>query len=171
MAAGGGFYIDRSELDEFARNLESVAGNIKDLTKVYRTIGRYTGRYVEAHEPLPSYDTSKNSSSHLPLGHLQSSTKGGGGKGGAWVTVKGVPYIFVQEFGGGVPWRRGKHSHIIYSKPRRRLGYFLWNVGYRLRSYIGEELTEGLSDISRRYGISMDIDDTNLNIEQKPGPG
>lgn len=194
----GGFYFDKRELDEFAKKLEATAGDIKDLTKLYREIGKKAGEYVKAHEPLPSYDTSKNSSSHLPLGYLQSQTKGSGGKGGAWVTIRNVPYLMLQEFGGGVRWvntgagtskylqktiigvskrghyktrmRRAYRGHVIYTKPRRRMGYFVWNVAYRLRGYIGETLTEGIAVMAEQHGLLIDVVNTELFIDQKPGP-
>lgn len=191
----GGYYFDRTELDSFARKLEQYAGSIKDLTKLYREIGKYAAEYVKVHEPLPSYDHSKNSSTHLPDGYMQSKTKGGGGKYGAWVTISDVPYLMLQEFGGGSRWYRGEshfyykkiigvtkrghlktrnaranYGHIIYTKARERDGYFIWNVAYRLRDWIGATMTSQLKVMAEEHGLLSEVEDKQLIIPKNPGP-
>ena len=181
----GGFYVDASGLDELAEALNATAGGVKDLSKVYREIGKKAEWYVRGHEPI--YGGPTKGRQHTV--HLQDHTKGGGGKS-AWVKVAGVPYIYVQEFGGSAFWSRlGAGSgraikravraktyaamkvskgHIIYTKPRKALGYFLWNTAYRLRAYIGERMTTGIEEIGAKHGLKMDVTDRNLDIEQKP---
>lgn len=186
----GAYYIDKSELDEFAARLEEVAGSVKDLSKVYRDIGRRAGEYVKAHEPIYAGPTKGRRETI----HLQDRTRGGGGKRGAYVAITGVPYLYVQEFGGTSYWYRGPAGlaramnkghksydalgfkangtgHVIYKKPRRKLGYFIWNVAYRLRSYISYELTDGIRRIAGQHNISMDITDRTLDIKQTPFSG
>jgi hypothetical protein len=184
----GGFYVDKGGLDDLERALEQTASGLKDLHKVYRTIGRKAGLYVKTHEPIYA-GSKKDSKSHPPPGFMQSRTKGGGGKKGAYVAVSQVPYIYVQEFGGSSFWHRygagfGRSlsrkvkasgygsikvdkGHIVYTKPRKPKGYFIWNVAWRLRSYIGEQLTNGIADISKKHGLAMSVKDRNLGIEQK----
>lgn len=192
--AVGGYYFDDRELKLFAQRLEEYAGSVKDLSKLYREIGKYAGNYVKAHEPLPSYDTSKNSASHLPLGYMQSRTKGGGGKSGAWVTISDVPYLYLHEFGGGSRWYRGArqyetavigiskgghditrrrrvaHGHTVYTLPRVYDGRFIWNVAYRLRNYIGEKLAGGLQIMAAEHGLLSSLEDKTLIIPKNSGP-
>lgn len=181
----GAWYVDMSELDEFTEALRATAGDIKDLTKVYREIGKKTGLYVKYHEPVYAGPTKGR---HNTV-HLQDRTKGGGGKGGAYASVSKVDYLYVQEFGGTSFWHKGAagslrkankghksyakmgaKGHVIYKKPRRSLGYFIWNVAFRMRSYIGETMCQGLSDIAAKHDISMELTDTDLGIEQKQKP-
>lgn len=192
--AVGEYYIDidASGLTELANALEQTAGGVKDLSKLYRTIGKKAEWYVKTHQPIYT-GSPKDSKTHPPPGFMQSRTKGGGGKA-AWVSVSKVDYLIMQEFGGASYWHRygagagravarkvrpkGGYSgmtmtgsrgsgHIIYKKPRKKRGYFIWNVAYRLRSYIGEQLTTGILDIGAKHGLGMEVTDKNLDIEQK----
>jgi hypothetical protein len=181
----GAFYIDRSGLDAFAKKLEEVSGSVKDLSKVYRDIGREAALYTIANEPVYGGPAK----GRQVTVHLQERTTGGGGKRGAWAKIGGVPYLYVQMIGGTSFWhsqgagviRKANRAHIsysklagyapgaghvIYKKPRNPRGYFLWNVAYQLRSRIGAKLANGIRDISVRHGILMDVEDTNLGIPQ-----
>jgi hypothetical protein len=181
----GGYYIDKHEIDEFAAKLNAVAGSTKDLTRVYSKIGKHAENYVRGQEPIYAGPTKGRRETI----HLQDHTKGGGGQRGAYVRISGVPYLYVQEFGGTSYWYRGgagvlrkvnrghralgtgigvQGGHPIYRKPRRALGYFIWNVAWRLRTFIGGSLTAGIQQISESHGIQMDITDRNLDIPQKP---
>lgn len=184
--AVGGYYIDAEGLDELRRALAETATGFKDMSKLYRAIGKRAELYVKTNSPMYA-GSPKDSRSHPPPGFMQSKTRGGGGKT-AYVSVSNVPYIFVQEFGGASFWHRSgagagraikravrarsysnmkmSGGHVIYKKPRRRRGYFIWNVAYRLRSFIGETFTEGLQEIAAKHGLAMDVVDKNLNIEQ-----
>jgi hypothetical protein len=188
--ARGGFYIDRTELDRFAVKLKEVAGHTRELDRVYRRIGKHAEAYVIAHEPIYA-GSPKDSSSHKPPGYMQSQTKGGGGKRGAYVQIRDVDYLFLHEIGGTSYWHRGgrgtlrklggrRHSgdlasvagrhgaggHTVYRVPRNPKGRFIWNVAYRLRSYIGLTLCQGIQVISAKRGIAMDITDANLDIPE-----
>jgi hypothetical protein len=181
----GGWYVDQSELTEFTEALRETAGDIKDLTKVYREIGKKAGQYVKYHEPIYG---GPDKGRHNTV-HLQDRTKGGGGKGGAYASITKVDYLYVQEFGGTSFWHKsgagslrksnrahksyaqmGAKGHVIYKKPRRSLGYFIWNVAFRMRTYIGETLCGGLVDIAAKHDIDMDIAESYLDIEQKSKP-
>ena len=187
----GAFYIDKGGLDDFERALIQMTGGVKDLSKVYRSIGKKAGMYVKTHEPIYA-GSSKDSRAHKPPGYMQSKTRGGGGKTGAFAIVSQVDYLFLQEFGGSSFWHRGvagsvrkankghlSHAaqlaagkakgHIVYKKPRQPRGYFIWNVAYRLRSVIGRELCTGLQDIGSKYGIVLDIESSALDIEETTG--
>ena len=183
----GGYHIQTSGLDELTEALNRTAGGVKDLSKLYRAIGKKAEMYVRVHEPIYA-GSSKDSSTHKPPGYMQSQTRGGGGKS-AWVKISDVPYIYVQEFGGTSYWFRGPAGviralnrahrsyealgakvggtgHVIYKKARNPRGYFIWNVAYRLRSYIGEEFTGGIQDIAQRHGLAMDVTSKQLDIKQ-----
>lgn len=184
--ATGGYYIDADGLTELRVALSETAAGFRDLSKLYRAIGKRAELYVKTNSPMYA-GSPKDSRSHLPYGFMQSRTRGGGGKT-AYVSVSNVPYIFVQEFGGSAFWHRSgagagraikravrarsysqmkmSGGHVIYTKPRRPRGYFIWNVAYRLRSFIGETFTEGLQEIATKHGLEMDIVDRNLAMEQ-----
>ena len=183
--AVGGFYIDKRELDEFEHALMETAGKITDLTKVYRNIGKKAGLYVKVHEPIYAGPTKGRQKTV----HLQDRTRGGGGKAGAFAVVSGVDYLFLQEFGGSSFWHRGgagslrklnkghralsklgAKGHIVYKKARNPRGYFIWNVAWRLRSFIGRELCTGIQEIGGRYGIAIDITESGLDIPETPKP-
>lgn len=183
--ATGGFYVDASGLTELADSLARTAGGVRDLSKVYKAIGKKAELYVKTHQPIYG-GSPKDSRTHPPPGFMQSRTNGGGGKT-AWVEVRNVPYIYVQEFGGSSYWYRGPAGllramnrahrsmagtkvngtgHVIYKKPRRPKGYFIWNVAWRLRSAIGRELTTGIQNIGLKHGLKMDVTDRNLDVKQ-----
>lgn len=185
--ATGGYFIHEEGLTILKDGLDSTARGMKDMANMYGEIGRHAGMYVMGKEPIYA-GPAKGRRETI---HLQDHTKGGGGKT-AWVKVSGVPYLMVQEFGGSSYWYRGggpglvralnrghkSHAalgakvngtgHIIYRKDRKPRGYFLWNVWWNLRSYVGEKMTTGIRAISERNGLHMDITERGLSIEQKP---
>jgi len=191
--AVGGYALEVRGADELKRALEGTERGIKDLSKAHRQIGKMAGDYVRTHEPMPAnFWGDRAGKSRLPDGYLQAHTKGSGGKSGAWVTAE-APYIFVQEFGGKSFWHRqgagsirktnrahrsvtdaaglsGTKGHVIYTKPRKRQGYFIWNVAFRLRSRIGQQYMDNLRDIAMRNGLTLDIVSDVLDIEELPPP-
>ena len=98
----GGYYIQEEGLEELKQGLEGTARGTKDLSKVFGQLGRKAGLYVMAHEPIYAGPTKGRTVTI----HLQDHTKGGGGKT-AWASVSGVPYLYVQEFGGTSYWHAG----------------------------------------------------------------
>ena len=185
----GGFYIDAKGLKELQKGLEGTARGVKDLSRLYGEMGRHAGLYAMAKEPVYG-GPAKGRQVTI---HLQDHTKGGGGKN-AWARVTGVPYLILQEFGGSSFWSRsgagsaraakralhvkthaalvkaGAKGHIIYRKPKRARGYFIFNVWYELRGYVGEKLTGGLRDIGEKNSLHMDVTESRLEIPQKTGP-
>jgi hypothetical protein len=119
---------------------------------------------------------------------MQDHTKGGGGKAGAYVQAE-APYLFLQEFGGKSFWHRsgagsirranrghrkmldaaasqGVKGHVVYEKDRRRDGYFIWNVVFRLRHPIGEAYTSKLAEIADKNGLHLEITPSDLGIDR-----
>jgi hypothetical protein len=195
----GGYWLELQGADELKLALKMTEHGMKDLGKAHRKIGKMAGEYVKGHEPLPSYDTRKDGKAHMPLGWMQSHTKGGGGWAGGYVEVNTEPahYLMVQEFGGSSYWFRGAagslrdphHSgvrqavaghirvgrqmvrgHIIYKKARNPRGYFLWNVVWRLRDPIGRIYTEELEAIAERNSLPLEFMSSNLGLEPMPLP-
>ena len=192
----GSYYLEVQGADELKRALLATERGIKDLSKAHRAIGKMAGEYVKANEPLPSYSGGKNGRGHMPPGWLQSNTKGGGGKAGAYVQASSEPehYLYLQEFGGTSFWhgggkgavraanrahstnsvaasRAGIRGHVVYKKARNRRGYFIWNVAYRLRSRIGAEYARNLEEIAARNNLPLVMTSTNLGLEPLPPPG
>lgn len=58
---------------------------------------------------------------------------------------------------GSIAKRYGLGGHVVYTKPRNRMGYFIWNVAFRLRSRIGENLQENLSLVLQKHGIPYEM--------------
>lgn len=143
--ATGAFYIDRSALDEFARRLTQVAGHSRDLSRLYRKIGKHAEAYVIANEPVYA-GSSKDSSTHKPPGYMQSQTKGGGGKRGAYVRISGVEYLSLQEFGGTSYWYRGGGM-------RGLIRQFDTEGGRSYKHKHRKLLPRDLSSIAARYGL------------------
>ena len=189
----GGYWLEVEGADELKRALEGTARGIKDLSKAHREIGKMAGVYVKANEPLPGgYGGRAGHNRGTRDGDLQASTKGGGGKAGAYVQAA-TPYLFVQEFGGTSFWYRGAsgslraanrahvnvkaaaatagmHGHAIYKKGRNPRGYFIWNVAYRLRSRIGGIYMSNLQAIAASNGLNLEVTSRDLDIEQLPKP-
>lgn len=67
---------------------------------------------------------------------------------------------------GSIAARYGVSGHVIYRKPRRPLGNFIWNVGYRLRSRIGEELHFGVGQVCAMHDLAYEMPgDPALDIQ------
>jgi hypothetical protein len=190
MAATTGAYsLQLDGADELKRALQGTERGMRDLSSLHREIGRKAGEYVKAHQPIPSfYDNKRAGKARLPDGYLQDHTKGGGGKTGAYVQAE-APYLFLQEFGGKSFWHRsgagsvrranrghrkmldaaasqGVKGHVVYEKDRRRDGYFIWNVVFRLRRPIGEAYTSKLAEIADKNGLHLEITPSDLGIDR-----
>lgn len=192
--ARGGYYIGIKDLDEFVAALGQTADGISDLNVVYDRIGKTAERWVERHVPV-GRSSPKDSKTHKPPGYLRSVVQAGHGKWGAWVQMKDESGVLtLQEWGGKSIWRRGgaqwsatkargrstgfsevSHKtttppHLVYEKPRRRTGYFIWNAGYYLRDEIGQLLYEGLQDVAAKHGIPLEIGTGGLDIKADGRP-
>ena len=191
--ASGGYLLKVEGIDQLKSGLAGTARGVKDLSAANRAIGRMAADYVRAHEPVGS-PSSHDSSQHAPAGYLRARTSGGGGKGGAYVQANTEPfhYLMVQEFGGHAYWHRGgagalrkltggrlknvpgglrgTHGHAIYEKARNPLGYFIWNVAYRLRSPISDAYSMNLEQIALANGLKLDMQPGNLGLEPMPAP-
>jgi hypothetical protein len=199
--ATGSAYFKVSGLDELIKGLEGTSKGLRDLRSVHRTITRKGELYVRGHEPIyagSSKDSRTHKPPGWMQMHTKGgvSTRGTGG----WVSVSDTPYFTLQEFGGKSYWFRGAsgslrkanrahravqslaggfvgtdkvrvRGHVVYTKPRRTRGYFLWNWPYRLRSFIGEQLTHGIADVAHRHGLAMEVDSTSLGLEQRSWGG
>ena len=99
-----------------------------------------------------------------------------------WIADE-APYLIVQEFGGSSYWHTGgshgmrdkahsgveklkggrirvghttRKGQIIYHKPRRELGYFLWNVAFRKRLALSAVYERGLNAICAKHGLKLE---------------
>jgi hypothetical protein len=192
--ARGGYYIGVKELDELVAALGQTADGMDELGLLFERIGKKAALWVEARVPVGT-PSPKDSKTHKPPGYLASIVRGGHGKWGAWVQMKDESGVLtLQEWGGKSVWRRGgaqwsptkkrgrstgaftvSHkkatpSHVVYEKPRRKNGYFIWNAGYYLRDYIGQTLYEGLQEIGAKHGIAIDIATGALDIKADGRP-
>jgi hypothetical protein len=192
--ARGGYYIGIKDLDEFVAALEQTADGMDDLGAVFERIGKTAERWVKRNVPRGTASP-KDSKTHKPPGYLQSIVLGGHGKWGSWVQMADESGVLtLQEWGGKSVWRRGgaqwsptkkrgrstgaftvSHkkatpSHVVYEKPRRKNGYFIWNAGYQLRDEIGELLADGLAMVAAKHGIAIDIATGALDIRADGRP-
>lgn len=130
---------------------------------------------------------------------IMDSIKDSHGPKRASVSAGGQPYFFIQEFGGTSYWYRGGgggalrklgghfgveagggylsvgrasvRGHVIYRKPRKSRGYFIWNVAYRLRSFIGNTYMKGLDSICTENGLDVDFNaSADLDLDAKTSP-
>ena len=190
--ASGAFVLKVEGIDQLKAGLAGTARGIKDLSAANRAIGRMAADYVRAHEPV-GHASSHDSGQHAPAGYLRARTSGGGGKAGAFVQATTEPfhYLIVQEFGGTAFWhqsgagklrtaahrgnvataqRLGVRGHAIYRKARNPLGYFIWNVAYRIRGPISDAYSMNLEQIAVANGLKLDMQPGNLGLEPMPKP-
>lgn len=167
------------------------------MRSVYENIASYAHSNVVAHAPGP-YASSKDGAGQPPPGAIKASVKHKASYNSARVSAGGgmTPHIYIQEFGGLSYWHRlgtgmgrflnpghkkvqvmapyllaGRalfRGHKIYYKPRMPRGYFIWNVAYHIRGYIGETLTRGIADVCERHGILVNVVSTRIDIPQAP---
>jgi hypothetical protein len=200
MAYGGYFVgINGEALDQLSRALRASAGGMRDMRSVYENIASYAHTNVIAHAPGP-YPSSKDGAGQPPPGAVKMSVRHKATYNSARVSAGGamVPHIFIQEFGGLSYWhtlgagmgrflnpghkkvvvigsyvlagRALFHGHKIYYKPRMPRGYFIWNVAWHIRGYIGSTLTRGIADVCQGHGILVNVVDTTINIPPAPPP-
>jgi hypothetical protein len=117
------------------------------------------------------------------------------------VSDGGYGYLILQEFGGKSYWhgsgrgalrqanrahaavetlsggyigtgRVATKGHIIYTKPRRTRGYFIWNAAYRERAYIGKAYSDAIERAFERHGVRIEMArDQRLNIDETAWSG
>jgi hypothetical protein len=89
----------------------------------------------------------------------------GGGKGALRSANRGQDAV--NKLGGGYigTGKVAVKGHIIYKKPVSKRGYFIWNVAWREREYIGREYYRGVAEVFEKHGIKVDMaTDTALII-------
>ena len=179
---GGGYQIKASGLTELISALEKTATGVQDLHAVSDKVARQA--WVNVHQRAPQgHASAKDSHSHKPSGNLRRHITKGVAGNTAFVELNDVDYGILQEFGGHSYWhhagkgalRSRKHArvekmsggrirvgnratkgHIIYEKPRQALGYFIWNVAFRIRDRLISTYTEGVADICRKNGLNCE---------------
>lgn len=176
----GGYAIEAHGLDELKEGLRGSRGGLRDLRRAYAHIAETAGHHVRARAPIGSA-SAKDGAGHLPPGYLKASVRWGATINGPWVSAGADPEfpLTLQEFGGTSFWHRGGRGairaanrghaaitslgiskgagHVVYKKPRNPLGYFIWNVGYRLRGPIGEQLHFGIGQVCRMHDLPYEM--------------
>lgn len=156
-------------------------------------VGMFVPVYGGQHSRAKAESRSHDGASHPPPGNLKRTLEGGARQTGPWVSAGGAAarYTNLQEWGGASVWRRGgarwsptqkrgrstgaftvSHkastaAHVVYTKPRMRYGYFIWNAGYRNRRRLGRSFYEAISDVAAKHGIAIDVP-ANPDLDIKP---
>jgi hypothetical protein len=187
MAKGGYFVgINEEAVKQFEKALEQAGTDLthSGLLKAHREIADRARVYVRAKAPA-GYFGSRDGRGSPPPGIIRTSIRAGATAETSWVSAgrgKQTPHLMLQEFGGGVVWhnagagtgfkrtrkrsqtgsfathhKSGVRSHLIYTKARAPRGYFIWNTAYRLRSFIGTTLAQGIADTAGKHGINVDV--------------
>lgn len=185
--AKGAYYVGVTGIDELREALLATSrGLIADeslpMQPYYLNIAEEGAREARSKAPV-GRPSRKDSRSHLPPGSLRDSIVAGATSKSAWIRSDWEGPLILQEFGGKSWWKRGREGgwatgaaygrsrsvgafttrsarfrqHLVYEKPRVKFGYFIWNVGYRIRHYTGRQIAEGLRDIAARNGLAIDI--------------
>ena len=57
----------------------------------------------------------------------------------------------------GGRWGYKVRGHIVYAKPRKARGYFIWNVAWHMRQQIADTYCRGLARVANKHGIEFEI--------------
>lgn len=181
--AGGGYGVTVRGLDELKVALKGTAGGVRDLRRAFRPMAETMERSVNRHLDMNVHygGSGKDGAGHKALPKLSSTIQSGVTINGPWVKMERAD-LYVHEFGGtsfwyrsgGVPGllrganrrhanvteaatRAGISGHAVYQKPRISNGRFLWNVGFRERSALGEQLQFGLAAVCNKHGLPYEM--------------
>lgn len=190
----GGYYIEVDGVDELKAGLKGSRGGLRDLRRAYGHVAETAGHDVRRRVPIGS-TSSKDGGAHKALPRLVSTVEWGATINGPWVSAARED-VYLHEFGGTSFWYRGggpgllrganrRHAnvleaagragikgHAVYTKPRNQLGNFIWNVAYRLRHRIGEELHFGIGQVCQMHGLPYQIAaDPTLDLSPNPRKG
>lgn len=176
---GGGFYITATGVDQLKAALKGSRGGIRDLRNVYRGMAETMGHDVQFRVPLGS-TSSKDGGAHKSLPRLANTIEWGATIRGPWVKAERED-VYLHEFGGTSFWYRGsgagslrganrRHAnvveaasragisgHTVYTKPRNQLGNFIWNVAFRKRSALGDQLYSGIRTVCAAHGLDVEL--------------
>lgn len=192
--ARGGYFVGEKGMDQFVAALQQTADGMDDLSAMHKRIGHLAETWVKRRVPTGAASP-KDSSKHKPPGYLRSIVVGGHGKWGSWVQMNDESGVLtLQEWGGKSIWRRGgatwsptkargratgyftvshkapARPHLIYEKPRRKNGYFIWNVGYYLRDEINGVVQKSLTEIADKHGIAIEIAADAIDVKAEGRP-
>ena len=185
--ARDGYGIQIKGLDELIKGMAGSSKDLKNLTRLSRDVAQMAGQDVRRRVPV--YHGTRRGT---PRGILRAEVESGGNRRGAWVQMHDrIGILILQEFGGTSFWHRsgrgairssfhegaaaaaaraGVKGHVIYKKPHKKYGYFIWNVAYRLRYRLSKKYMQGIADIIKRNGIAVDLGTSaDLFTEQTPG--
>lgn len=186
----GGYYVRVTGLDELKTALRGARGGMRDLRRVYGVMAETMGHDVQRRVPIGS-TSSKDGGAHKSLPRLASTVQWGATVRGPWTSVDRED-VYLHEFGGTSFWYRGqggagslrganrRHAtvieaasrsgisgHSVYTKPKTPLGNFIWNVGFRKRSELGEQLYFGIQAICAMHDLDVELDG-NLGLDITP---
>lgn len=182
---GGGYGINVQGLEELKSALKGSAGGLRDLRAAFGYMADTMNRSVHRHLAMSVHygGSAKDGAGHKTLPKLASTIQSGATINGPWVQAgEGRNDVFLHEFGGSSRWYRGEsgtlqtvvigtskrghditrvrrasRGHVVYTKPRSRNGNFIWNVGFRERSALGEQLHFGLSQVCTMHGLPYEM--------------
>ena len=193
---GGSYYIEAEGLDELIAGLKGMKGYRRDLKAAHDRIARLAAVNVKRNVPTGHRSPKDSHSHKPPgTLRRRVYAKSTYMRASVGIHDPGG-YLLLQEFGGTSFWHRGgagairaankKHvalsamrdgqrvanvsggggGHVIYYKPRKPRGYFIWNVAYHMRSQIGSTYMRGLVGVAAKHDLHMVIKSTNLDLPQ-----
>lgn len=172
--SGGGYGITIEGLDKLEAALSKTASGMDQMGFVYARLAAIA--FGDVRSRVPEYHGMKPGKT----GVLKDEVRPGHSNVASWVDMadrSGV--LMLQEFGGHSFWHGSGHGavrklnyrhegvvaaagryrirgHLLYTKPRRKLGYFLWNVAFRRRAIMSDVLVKGVADVCKKNGIAVD---------------
>lgn len=189
---GGGYGLTMPGLDELKAGLKGSAGGLRDLRSAFGYMAETMERNVRKNLSLSVHysGSAKDGAAHKALPKLSSTIESGATINGPWVKMERED-LFLHEFGGKSFWsragsgtlrslnrrhesmldavaRHGISGHVTYTKPRNETGNFIWNVGFRERTALGEQLHFGISTVCNKHGLPYEMPaDPTLGIAKQ----
>lgn len=177
---GGGYGVSVQGIEELKAALKGSAGGLRDLRAAFEYMAETMGHNVRSHVPI-GHTSPKDGGAHKSLPRLVNTVRTGASVNGPWVQMERED-LYLHEFGGASRWYRGSsgylapvtigiskrghditrmkrigNGHTVYTKPRTREGNFLWNVGFRERTELGEQLHFGLSTVCQKHNLPYEM--------------